>query len=88
VSEGWWTYVNGECSEMTARYLRIRAASEGGWALDDEPTSDFCVKSEVFEIFSPMGRSSCDTAGGYMATFSSVPSGSGTYQYNLGPSSD
>jgi uncharacterized membrane protein len=85
VSEGWYTYSNGECSTLTGRFMRVQAADDGTWTFSATFTTRFCVASKPFTIYSPNSESACDTYGGRMETFSSVPAGSGTYNFNLRP---
>jgi uncharacterized membrane protein len=85
VSEGWYLYDNGECATLTGRFMRIKASDGGTWNFHEAPTTQFCVTSSAFTIYSPNRQSACDTYGGTMATFASVPAGSGTYNYNLRP---
>jgi uncharacterized membrane protein len=85
VSEGWYTYVNGECGTLTGRFMRIKAANGDTWSFSGTFKTQFCVSSMAFTIYSPNSESACDTYGGTMATFSSVPAGSGTYNLNLRP---
>lgn len=84
-SEGWYTYANGECSVLTGRFMRVKASDGGTWEFDGTELSQFCVASKPFTIYSPGSQTACDTYGGTMATFSSVPAGSGTYTFNLRP---
>lgn len=83
--EGWYTYVNGECGTLTGRFMRIKASDGGTWSFNGTFTTQFCVASKAFTIYSPNSQSACDTYGGTMAEFSSVPAGSGTYNFNLRP---
>jgi uncharacterized membrane protein len=84
-SEGWYTYDNGECSTLTGRFMRIKASDGATWSFNGTFTTQFCVSSKAFTIYSPSSQSACDTFGGTMATFSSVPAGSGTHKINLRP---
>ncbi|GIF02331.1 DUF1036 domain-containing protein [Paractinoplanes rishiriensis] len=85
VSEGWYSYENGECSTLTGRFMRIKSADGSTWTFSGTYTTQFCVASKAFTIYSPNSESACDTYGGTMATFSSVPAGSGTHKINLRP---
>ncbi len=87
VSRGWYGIDNGDCVSLVGRFMRIKSASHT-WNFRDSYTTQFCVSREAFRIYQPSGQASCSTAGGYMATFSSVPAGDGVLDFIPGPAQD
>lgn len=87
VSRGWYNIQNEQCQSLTGRFMRIKS-SDHNWEFRGSYNTQFCVSDTAFGIYSPSGTASCRTAGGYMTSFSSVPAGSGVYNFTAGPAVD
>ncbi|MFC4068497.1 DUF1036 domain-containing protein [Actinoplanes subglobosus] len=86
VSRGWTHVENGQCKVLDARFLLMQVYGDRDtvWRFDTF-SSQFCAKSESYVIYSPGSASACTDTNGSMRSFSSVPAGSGRYDFNLRP---
>lgn len=86
-SRGWWSIDNTGCRDLWARYLYVERVGNPNyhWYISPDLLSMCVVYPGPFTVFQPYSAFACSTAGGRMVSYASVPEGSGTYNWTLGP---